>query len=173
MTAAHCVEPMLTEFGNADVYFVMGPSLWDYQDYAAVSQAIMHPQYGRSQQSGLVFDTGLVELATPITSVQPMPVNTEPVSPDWHGKPIVYVGYGVTGDNNQNSSGVKRTATINIFDHDNMTIYTSDQTGQQNVCYGDSGGAALFLERRAVGACWCEFICMATMRRWECWRCKS
>lgn len=144
MTAAHCVEPMLNEFGDAEVYFVMGPSLWDYEDYALVSRGIMHPQYGQSQQGGLNFDTGLVELASPVTSVQPMPVNTEAVTSAWHGKPIIYVGYGVTGDNDNNSSGVKRTATIDIFDHDNMTIFTSDQTGQQNVCYGDSGGAALY-----------------------------
>ena len=55
------------------------------------------------------------------------------------------MGYGATSDNG-GGSGTKRTADIPIYDYDSFLLYTYDPSGQQNVCYGDSGGAALWYD---------------------------
>ena len=75
---------------------------------------------------------------------------------------VTYVGWGVTSDNADNSSGVKRTVTVPVCDarecpeggYDGQHLYTYD-AGGANICYGDSGGASLIEqggEKVLVGA---------------------
>lgn len=146
VTAAHCVEAAEEYFDYGyDVYFVLGTNMYSssgWDDYAQVDRAIPHPRYGGSSVEN---DIGLLELASNITSVDPVPMNER--SPSGFGNiDITYVGFGITGDG-RNDGGVKRTVDVAYYAYDSMFIYT--QENGVNICSGDSGGAAL-VERSGV-----------------------
>ena len=50
---------------------------------------------------------------------------------------------GNTGESDYYSSGIKRYAEMPIYSYDNQFIYALDTADDQNLCSGDSGGAAL------------------------------
>ena len=141
VTAAHCVEALddYDDYGYTN-YFGVGRTVNNLDDYAEITRGIEHPQYNRNT---LQHDIGLAELrGSGITTVDPMPVNEDSVRGSWVGEELSYVGYGVTSDN-ANDSGTKRFADMEIYGFDNQFVYTLDVEDGQNVCYGDSGGAAL------------------------------
>ena len=143
VTAAHCVEAAdaYTAAGNTN-YFFVGQNIWDSVDaYRGVSATWTHPQFSYSGTTPL-HDIGILELERPISSVDPIPVNTETVPRAWVGEDLTYVGYGITGDG-RGDSGQKRTADIPLWDYDFQYVYGLDVTDGQNLCSGDSGGAAL------------------------------
>jgi hypothetical protein len=84
-----------------------------------------------------------MELQSGITSIDPMPVNQNAVNNGWIGDELIYVGWGITGDTDYYSSGTKRYAEMPIYQYDNQFIYALDTADDQNLCSGDSGGAAL------------------------------
>ena len=74
-TAAHCVVG-----GNlsGEYYFIIGYS-WDQAtDYARIQTTYAHEQY---DDQNYINDVALLKLSSAITSVSPMPVNTETVGP--------------------------------------------------------------------------------------------
>jgi len=98
-----------------------------------------HPRY---DANNLQNDIGIVELESPITSMDIMPVNKDSITNRDMGKDYRYVGWGITRDNAQDSTK-KRTADLPVYDYDSQFLYAYDPTDQQNVCSGDSGGAGL------------------------------
>ena len=52
------------------------------------------------------------------------------------------VGFGITSTTSQDS-GTKRTIDMPIYDFDADFVYLYDAAESQNICSGDSGGAAL------------------------------
>lgn len=142
ITAAHCVEAMLHDYSRYDLYFLLGGDLYNdgYIAMAGVTQAIPHPNY---DDQSLEADVGIVNLDTYIRSVDPMPVNDDSVTRSWVGDDMTFVGFGITGDTNYSSSGIKRYGIIPVYDYDTERIYAYDSTGKVNLCQGDSGGAAL------------------------------
>ena len=90
-TAAHCVVG-----GNlsGEYYFIIGYS-WDQAtDYARIQTTYAHEQY---DDQNYINDVALLKLSSAITSVSPMPVNTETVGSNWIGRELQVVGYGITG----------------------------------------------------------------------------
>jgi MYXO-CTERM domain-containing protein len=143
LTAAHCVDAMDDYEGKgADIYFTTGKDVYDnVTDYDVLTSWVMNPNY-RSSNVQAGYDIGLGELQTGITSATPMPVNTDSITNSWVGKELTYVGYGITGDL-ANDSGYKRYAEMPIYQYDSQVIYAQDTSDEQNLCSGDSGGAAL------------------------------
>ena len=146
VTAAHCVAAAEEYFDYGyDVYFVVGTDMYSssgWDDWAEVERAIPHPRYtGRSVEN----DIGLLEFRSNLTSVDPMPLNTQ--SPSGFGDiDVTYVGFGITGDS-RNDGGVKRTVNVPFYSYDSQFIYTYGSG--VNICSGDSGGAAL-IERNGT-----------------------
>ena len=143
VTAAHCVEAANDDYRGLDIYVVFGGDLYDgsWLDYNKVERAISHPSYN---DSTLANDIGLLELAgNGVTGVDVMPVNADNVTNSWIGDELTYVGFGITGDNDHHSGGIKRYAEIPVYGYDSTFIYARDTRDDQNVCSGDSGGAGL------------------------------
>jgi len=142
-TAAHCIEAVDEYAGyGMDIFFILGDNLYNDSgrvDYDVAVNWIMHPDYGGSQYS-LGADIGLMELETGFPDVEPILLNQEIPNLEWQGTLIDYVGWGVTGDNRQDS-GIKRHTQIPYVDADDIFIYAYDS--ETNLCSGDSGGAAL------------------------------
>ena len=140
VTAAHCVEAAIDyERYGYDIYFVLGSSVGDIDDYAVAVELYMHPSYGGSSVAN---DIGLLELSgSGITSVTPVVMNTTAPTDSW--SEITYVGFGITGDG-RSDSGTKRTVSVDYYGRDSQFVYTYDPDGETNICSGDSGGAALW-----------------------------
>lgn len=89
-----------------------------------------------------VDDLGLVELASPVTDVQPMPVSRDAPTECQVGEELRYVGWGTVDDAALDTT-VKRAADIPLYDYDDAFLYGYDPEEGQNTCAGDSGGPAL------------------------------
>ncbi len=145
LTAAHCVVAMDEEmpgYGLDYLYIIVGSDLNSssgIDEYAEAKSWEAHPDY---DDMYLTDDIGIIELDTPITSIDFMPVNKDSIRSSDIGEDIRYVGWGITSDSGQDSSK-KRTADIPMEDYDSMFIYGYDPEDQENVCSGDSGGAGL------------------------------
>lgn len=138
VTAAHCVLDLELA---AELYFIVGPSWDNATGWSVISDYWAHEQY---DDQSLVNDIALLKLlnAIPSSAALPMPVNTDYVNNNWVGDELQMVGYGITYSNGQDSS-IKRTADMWIDEVYQDVILLEDHSGQQNVCSGDSGGAAL------------------------------
>ena len=148
LTAAHCVEAF-AEYerhlgSGAQGVFMVGGDIagGDVTTYASVISAISHPSYSPSRME---YDIGLLELGGyGITSIEIMPVNKDIVGNSWIDQELRYVGYGVTDRyGGYQGSGTKRYADIPVWQYDRTYVYGYDPDDGQNVCSGDSGGAAL------------------------------
>lgn len=136
LTAAHCLQ----DLNGYTVYFTVGADIYDnITDYAEAKRLLPHASYNANT---LANDIGLMELKTAITSVSPYELNRDSVTSSWYGKELTYVGYGITTDNGS-GSGYKRYAEMPVADYDGSFIYSLDEADEQNLCSGDSGGAAL------------------------------
>ncbi|MGC6510231.1 MAG: S1 family peptidase [Myxococcota bacterium] len=143
VTAAHCLEAASEYYTyGQDIYFVMGENLYTdggIFDYDKAINWILHPDYG-GNNGYISADIGLMELETGFPDVEPIALNEDPPSDAWGDVIFDYVGWGITADNQQDS-GIKRTAAIPYYDADEQFIYAYDS--QANLCSGDSGGAGL------------------------------
>ena len=136
VTAAHCVADMHPQ---GEFFFIVGPS-WDSPtDWDTISTFYAHEQY---DDQNLINDIALLKLQNGITSVSAIPLNQDFVNASWVGESLQMVGYGITGTN-ANDSSYKRTADMNIAEVYQEVILLEDFAQQQNICSGDSGGAAL------------------------------
>lgn len=142
LTAGHCVESAIDQERQGwNILFYMAPDVYEQSgviDYAVADEFEIHPTYTQSQLNNS-WDLGLLHLETPITSVQPMTVNTDDIA-DWDGEVITFLGYGVTSDNG-NGGGVKRVTNIPIYNSSEQVLYAYDTV--QNLCSGDSGGGGI------------------------------
>jgi secreted trypsin-like serine protease len=142
LTAAHCIHAMQDDYAGQDVYLVTGGDLFEdgIDKQVKVERGIPHPDYDDSTYTD---DIGLLELqGVGLLSVAPIPLNNDPVTAEWIDEELRFVGYGITSDAAQDM-GVKRYADIPIVNTDLEIIYAWDPDDGQNVCQGDSGGAAL------------------------------
>ncbi len=140
VTAAHCVEALddYVRYYGATPYILFGRSISSYTDYAEIIDWVEHPSYN---SSSLQNDIGVLELDANVTSMSPMPMNTD--SPGtFTVSSLRYVGYGITSDR-ASDSGTKRYADIPLYSYDAQFIVSYDSSGTYNVCSGDSGGAGL------------------------------
>jgi trypsin len=146
VTAAHCIEGLST---NDELYFLFGNSVNTYTAFADVINLVGHPGYPGNNSQDVYDDIGLVQVGgiydsttgNP-TSITPMSLNTDNITSSWINTELQMVGFGITSTNAQDS-GTKRTTDMPIQDFDSDFIYLYDATEEQNICSGDSGGAAL------------------------------
>ena len=138
ITAAHCVENMNL---SSDTYFIVGPSWDNATGWSIISEYWAHEQY---DDESLVNDIALLKLQGGISSTYApaMSINSDFVNSSWVGEELQMVGYGITYSSGQDSS-IKRTADMYIDEVYQEVIMMEDAAEQQNVCSGDSGGAAL------------------------------
>lgn len=139
VTAGHCVEAILEDYRELDVAFASGGDVREADgrdNLVQVSTGLLHPHYG-----DLDHDIGLVKLVSDIDGVT-QPVSISPPVEAWLGTPLRYVGYGVTSDE-ADDAGVKRRTDIPLQDWDEQWLMAEDPDGETNMCWGDSGGAAM------------------------------
>jgi hypothetical protein len=142
LTAAHCIEAIDRDYGGADIYLLTGGDLLTtgYEDAVLVSRTIGHPDYDDTWYTD---DIGLLELAgMGLLGVPAIPLNSDPVNSTWIDRELRFMGYGITSDN-ASDMGIKRYADMPVVTYDTGIIYAFDPDDGQNVCQGDSGGAAL------------------------------
>ena len=153
VTAAHCIEGLTT---NDELYFLFGNSVSSYTIFGDVISLVGHPGYPGNNSQDVYNDIGLVRVSglynvntgNPV-SLTPMPINYDNITSSWINTELQMVGFGITGTNSQDS-GVKRTVDMPIYDYDADFVYLYDATEQQNICSGDSGGAALGIASGAL-----------------------
>jgi secreted trypsin-like serine protease len=146
ITAAHCVEQLQA---SDELFVLFGDNLDDYTSYSEVVSWIAHPGYLGMQSSYIRDDVALVELAGIIDPATREPVeipqmylNRDEITNGWIDTELQMVGFGITGTN-RNDTGTKRTVSMPIYEFDDLFVYLYDGTDRQNICSGDSGGAAL------------------------------
>lgn len=145
LTAGHC-EVGASEYEDAglDILFLVGDdatSSGGILEYAEVSRMVLHPDYEDSPY--LVNDVALMRLDEPITVAAPVPLSE--LGPDdeaWPDDDLLFVGWGITSDS-ATDAGIKRLAHMPLAGFDSYYLYAVDEDDDQNLCSGDSGGAAL------------------------------
>lgn len=147
LTAAHCVEGLRS---SGEYYFVFGSSIGNAFAYGEVLDWIEHEEYSGMNSQYISDDIAVVEIngvydinTQEKYDILPISLNREVMSSSWIGKELQMVGFGITRTGREDS-GYKRTADMPINDFDDQFVYVYDPSERQNVCSGDSGGAALY-----------------------------
>ena len=147
LTAAHCVEGLRS---SGEYYFIFGSSTGDSFAYGEVLDWIEHEDYSGMNSQYISDDIAVVEIngvydinTSEKYDILPISLNREEMSSGWIGQELQMVGFGITGTGRQDS-GYKRTADMPIYDFNDQFVYVADPSERQNVCSGDSGGAALY-----------------------------
>lgn len=154
LTAAHCTQEYV-KMGVPESAIVnigrifTAPDVSEGREYA-FADFINHPKYN-GIETGLDLpenDFGVIILAEPITNVEPVWFNTEPLTEDDVGEKLVSVGYGITSGVTQQGAGIRRSTPIRISGLDGQFILsdTRDNPKDGNVCSGDSGGPQYYQE---------------------------
>ncbi|MED5374664.1 MAG: trypsin-like serine protease [Myxococcota bacterium] len=145
VTAAHCVLQGIDAYEGAGytIHFVVADDVsgtWDAS--STIKKTVVHPDY--SSTSTPTDDIAVLYLDTAITGFGTLPVSTNAPKSSQVGEDITYVGYGLTDSDLSGSSGVRRKVKIPLYHFDGDFLYTYAGGASQNVCSGDSGGAAMW-----------------------------
>ncbi|MCB9647287.1 MAG: trypsin-like serine protease [Deltaproteobacteria bacterium] len=147
LTAAHCLAGAASHLPSSVppsdtgyVHFFIGTETSSPAAARLVpaSRLIIHPLY-TSPGGDRPYDVALMELAEPVTDVEPVPIFRGPLE-ERLGTDLLYVGFGATSSDGD-GSGTKRSTTLRLLSTTKV-IYVSQQIGG-GVCFGDSGGPAL------------------------------
>jgi hypothetical protein len=156
LTAAHCVDTLFEAvvMGWTDFEFVIGTSIhtpsgaWER---LAITAALSHPDWDPSED---INDIALLRLEGPSDVATPALLSQDIDPTEWLGQDITYVGWGYADDTNTDTSGIKRTVDVPVVAVEDSVFITHGEDNQ-NVCYGDSGGAAFLTDetgqRRLAG----------------------
>ncbi len=146
LTAAHCVADEVTRVieSAADVRFAMGADMGSKDGVVNVSQVVVHTGFV-VPMTGAAHDVALLILSEPATNEVPSVVPIEPNcnAVSLAGQDVQNVGYGCTdGDcydyNDERLWVVQDVASATSSD------FVVDGHGVSGVCFGDSGGPALW-----------------------------
>ncbi len=162
LTAAHCVDPAVlgqpsqaavtagtkVHFDTIDVFKSAGRVI-------KAAETFKKPAFNVNSLGAN--DVGLIRLVTPVTDIEPIPVNFDPAAAPVGLTPILMVGFGKT-----QSGGVGkmfkvdgRTAiSCQSFGGSNQSLLCYSQTDGTGKCEGDSGGpsfATIGGVRKVVG----------------------
>lgn len=146
LTAAHCVlpsdeMPLSSKMASFFVGTYANAGGWGGSPDGKLYKAdlfIAHPEYNAAWADN---DIGLVHLAEPVLSTDPIPLYPEKMSEGDVGKTVLYVGFGVTDGIDQNGGGTKRSGSMPIVDLGQHSYISGFE--QSGVCFGDSGGPGL------------------------------
>ncbi|MAT25355.1 MAG: hypothetical protein CMN29_10405, partial [Sandaracinus sp.] len=134
LTAAHCVEGARV----SSMSFITGPSNRQIETSTRVVRAVPHPSYDSRR---LVNDIAYLDLAAPVTGVEPIGV-LPGMDSSWVGRDLLHVGYGASDGFRQTGGGIKRAVVMPI-NQVGGTQFAYGEDGK-NTCNGDSGGPALY-----------------------------
>ncbi len=141
VTAAHCVYDSWS--GDTVSPYSIGLALGsDARDPTAVrepSEIHMHPNYADGDDAR--YDIAVLVFDEPLPGVTPIPANCEPLTAAVLGEWVQTVGYGETEVSSYNSTrywASEELVAVTSFD------LTVDGHGEAGVCFGDSGGPALW-----------------------------
>ncbi len=138
VTAAHCVDPRIGEANSVRIWAVNRTNAIDapQSEWIELVETRMHPGWNPNR-GDLGNDIAMAKLERS-PGITPKPWNTSSVD-GLRRQPLRAVGYGITSNQNQGSSGIKRHVNL-VFDQiDSTHIYLGDGSGK-GVCHGDSGG---------------------------------
>jgi hypothetical protein len=142
LAAAHC----LVETPGFQRYIFPGNDDTNVtpQDTLAVKAVVHDTRYGAPRQGN---DFSIIVLETPL-AIRPIPLNRAPLD-GAQGKPVRYVGYGISIVGNINSGGIKRhhTAPLAMVSRLLLTVGPNEHI----TCEGDSGGPLLLDDGRGGG----------------------
>ncbi len=143
VTAAHCIDPMLNEYADYTPVAILDDNLTDLSLEAAVFVEEIHPHPDYDGDS-LTHDIGLLKLASPgLPTAEVMGVRRGRIKEGWLDVQLRHLGFGSTATEG-GYYGIKHYADIPIHGWDRYMIYGADPEDGQNICYGDSGGPALW-----------------------------
>lgn len=135
LTAAHCIQS-IEDPSSVEIWGGVQPTEENYDFHSRALNLWVHPAYATGLEGG--YDVGLIQLETEITDAEPAIFNDLPPF-NWTGATELHlVGYGTTGDQEQDF-GIRRQVDVPIFGYDDSWVVVS-QPGL-NYCTGDSGGA--------------------------------
>ncbi len=137
LTAAHCVHSFSP---ISKLRFVIGARATQPDYVLEVAKAEPHPGY---RPGRLVDDVGLVTLAEE-APVPPLPVLAA-LDDTFAGKPLLFVGYGLSNGVTQTGEGIKRAAWIELANVAAKSFSYSEPG--HNTCNGDSGGPAFYRQQ--------------------------
>ncbi|MBS1149172.1 MAG: Alkaline serine protease [Myxococcaceae bacterium] len=137
LTAAHCVNVYGTQ---TPYYAAFGTYASQPTQRVRIISQIAHPSY--NPNSGVSHDFGVLQLASAVTNVTPIPMNEKPMNSSHVGMPIRHSGFGITSGGG-GGGGTKRQVSYNVRQVTSALI-ESGAAGKQT-CSGDSGGPAFMV----------------------------
>jgi hypothetical protein len=148
LTAAHLFTKVLSDpHASSAVFYVFTASDQTAQggqhtNPLSAREVHVDPAYNPTYPAS-GHDFAVMILDSP-TAIPPLPLNRAPVDSSWVGKPMRFVGYGVTssGDVTGASANIRREGTSRIGNIDSLFLISAPG-GASQPCYGDSGGPAL------------------------------
>lgn len=148
LTAAHCLINEETK----NVRLMIGMNARDNNNHPQdgilhdVEYFAIHPGYHEydTWPQFTINDIALVKLKTLIDDVEYYDLNTEDLSIKSLEHTFLYVGFGKSQGNIEGTSGIKRSAAIQVSQWGDG-IYSS-QYNETGVCIGDSGGPGMRTE---------------------------
>ncbi len=145
LTAAHCVVDETT-YGLTEMRASVGATWSQGAPDTIADDWFTHPDYYASDDDAVVEnDLGWVHLASPITDVDIVPVNTTPLTEADVGTTLRWVGWGASGDYTGDAGYTKRYADMQVVGLEDEFLLGFDAGGSAT-CGGDSGGAVYRLD---------------------------
>jgi uncharacterized protein (TIGR03382 family) len=145
LTAAHCVDPAVVNVANQAAVTAGTRAHFDtinvFQDGGRVIQASLTIKKAAFSVNALGSnDVGLVKLATPVTDIDPIPVNFDASQAPVGLTPVLMVGFGAENVGQQFEVGNRTTISCANFGGSNQALLCFSQTDGKGKCEGDSGG---------------------------------
>jgi secreted trypsin-like serine protease len=148
LTAAHCVLP--SEVGVATQAQVTSSvkvhvgtvSAFTGGTIATAQDTMPDPMFNVNNLG--MYDSGLIHLSTPITTIKPSAVNFDPAAAAV-GTAVTMVGFGLSSGTSQTGAGTERQVAQTVvsctqLEGQNANLLCFDQSSGKGKCNGDSGG---------------------------------
>ncbi|MBN2529052.1 MAG: trypsin-like serine protease [Deltaproteobacteria bacterium] len=135
LTAAHCVNGL----SPSDLFFFLGNGDDEDARQLKIKDIVVYPDYNDALY---LFDVALLKLSVPFNDVQPVTINSPGEYPIESNKIALFTGFGLTEKNDYGERLSVNAEIIHVGDSVFSIQY--DESRQQGVCFGDSGGAAYY-----------------------------
>jgi MYXO-CTERM domain-containing protein len=153
MTAAHCVDPAVLGMASQDevtrsvkVHFHTVDVLHVDGTVVDAIATFKDPLFDKAHLG--TNDMGLIQLATPVTTILPSPLNLDAAAAPV-GTRVTMVGYGFTAQGDQGSIGIQfvlkgrssvACSSLGIGINTDANLLCFSQSDNKGTCQGDSGG---------------------------------